>query len=181
MKIKIKLAVVILILASASAATAQSSPIKVRVLPESNAESQQVADRLSGQIGSSSRYALVTEYESILLSVDCLPNKTAYGEQFGVTCDSDITYWPVSGVPLYATLNGDLAAAHNESDAAQYLFDEFVGETSDEKLNQAAVTFKKYLNLTIASYPKGVANLHQSSKVRNARLDATAKNPHKGI
>jgi hypothetical protein len=178
---KIRLAVAILALASSSTAMAQSKPIKVKVLPVADAESQEVADRLSGQIGSSSRYALVTEKDSetVLLGLNCLPNTMLNGQQIGVTCDSEITYWPVSTVPLSVPLTGYLAAASNESDVAQRLFDDFVEETSDEKLNQKAAVFKKELNSIIAAYPKGVASLHQSSKFRNtrARLAATAKNP----
>lgn len=164
---KIKLAVVILALSSAPIAVAQTTPIKVLVSAESNAESQHVADRLSGQIGSSSRYALVTESgsENILLGVDCLSN-TVGDRQIGVSCYTDVTYWPVPGVTLYWDLAGYLAEAGNESDVAQSLFDVFVEQTSDEKLNQAAVTFKKKLNSAIATYPKGVASLHQKKKSR---------------
>jgi hypothetical protein len=177
---KIKLAVAILVLASASTATAQSSPIKILVGAEANPESQHVADRLSGQIGSASRYALVTESgsENILLSVDCLSN--VVGERrIGLTCDTVITYWPVPGVFLYWDLTGSLAEAENESDVSQSLFDAFVKETSDERLSQATATFKERLNSAISAYPKGVASLHPSIQLRNTRatLAVTTKNP----
>lgn len=180
---KIKLAVAILALASASAAVAQSQPIRVKVTPEPSEASQHIADR-SGQLGSSSRYALVTESssEDILLGVDCLSNMTLSGQQIGVACDMTITYWPVPGVGLNTDLTGALAVG-SELEAAQNLFDSFVEETSDEKLNQAVATFKKYLNAAIALYPKGVASLHQPSKFTDtrAKLVATTKNRRKGI
>jgi hypothetical protein len=81
-KMKIKFAVAILAMAFSSAAMAQSKPIKVQVRGESDAESQQIVDRLSGQIGSSSRYALVTDLsETILLKITCLPNAMRNGQQ----------------------------------------------------------------------------------------------------
>lgn len=67
----ILLAVAILM---ASSAFAQSKPLKVMVVPEDNAESRPSGDGLAGQIGSSSRYALVTKAgdTEILLYVSCL-------------------------------------------------------------------------------------------------------------
>lgn len=179
-KMRIKLAAAILALAFGSTTMAQTNPIKVRVVAEPNAESQSAADRLSGQIGSSSRYALVTNTtEDVLLSVDCVPATTAEGQQMGVACDTRLSYWPLSGVPLFSDLVGGLADG-DESFVTRYLFDAFVEETSDEKLSQDKARFVKDLNLTIAAYPKGVASLHQSSKARNirAKLDATIKNPN---
>ena len=49
-----------------------------------------------------------------------------------------------------------MIAVGDESAVAENLFDEFVQETSDEKLAEAAKNFKFYLNLAIASFPHGV-------------------------
>jgi hypothetical protein len=154
---KTKLAVAVLTLAFASAAMAQSKPITVRVVGEPDKTSQQMANRLMGQIGSSNRYALVTEnedLESILLGVECV--RDVIGQtQVGISCDINMSYWPVRDVALSANLTGGMATG-DESSVAQNLFDDFVEATSDEKLSQAASRFRQSLNVAIKLHPNGV-------------------------
>jgi hypothetical protein len=86
---------------------AQSHPIGVQVVAgNSDPVSQEIADRLSGKIGSSSRYALVSGATAvILLSADCLPN-IVNGRQIGIVCESRMDFWPIGAVPLSCTLAG---------------------------------------------------------------------------
>jgi hypothetical protein len=122
----ILLAVAILM---ASSVFAQSKPVKVRVVPQDNAESRSIADGLAGQIGSSLRYALVTKTgeADILLAVSCL--QISSGRQISVGDDS-LQYWPVAGM---GNLSGDLVIG-NESKVIQELFNAFVEVTSDEAI-----------------------------------------------
>ena len=154
---KIRLAVAVLALAFASAVMAQNQPVKIRVISEPNAPSSEMADRLKGRIGSSSRYALVTVAgsESINLYVQCLSNTTESGRNLGIVCHAEITYWPVSDVTLSTDLTGSMATGE-ETYVAQSLYDSFVQQTSDEKLNLAATYFKQYLNTAIKLHPNGV-------------------------
>lgn len=147
------LAVAILV---AVPAFAQNRSIKVSVMGESSDPvSQGIADRLSGKIGASSRYALVSGTSVVLLlSVDCLPS-IVNGRQVGVVCNSTVDYWPLDGIPLSCSLPGYLVEG-DESDAAEHLFDSFVKQTSDEKLAAATKLFKGYLNVAIRSFPNGV-------------------------
>jgi hypothetical protein len=135
---------------------AQSHPIGVEVTAgNADPTSQEVADRLSGKIGASSRYALVSGTSVVLLlSVDCLPS-IVNGRQVGVVCNSTVDYWPLDGIPLSCSLPGYLVEG-DESDAAEHLFDSFVKQTSDEKLAAATKLFKGYLNVAIRSFPNGV-------------------------
>lgn len=154
---RIRFTLAVLALAFASAVMAQNQPVKIQVMSSSDAPSQEMADRLKGHIGSSSRYALVTVAgsESIALYVDCLSDTTNDGRNLGITCHIEIKYWPVEDVALAADLDGSMAAG-DETYVAQTLYDSFVQETSDEKLNQAATDFKKYLNTAIRRHPNGV-------------------------
>jgi hypothetical protein len=135
---------------------AQSQPIRVMVTAGANQESRDVADRLSGRLGISSRYALVsTGATQVLLAVSCLRNVSIDGRKLGVTCYFDLSYWPVDGVALFTALPGTIAEG-DELYVTEGLFDDFVKETSDEKLAKAANTFKTFLNLAIAKFPHGV-------------------------
>jgi hypothetical protein len=134
---------------------AQSHPVKVPVMAgNSGQESHEVADKLAGKIGSSSRYALVTADMDILILVDCLAN-TAGERPTGVTCYTSLSYWPVPGVSLYDGLLGTIATG-SESEVADHLFNGFVQQTSDQKLAESAKDFKRHLNLAIAGFPHGV-------------------------
>jgi hypothetical protein len=133
----------------------QGQSVKVTVMAgNSGQESHEIADKLAGKIGSSSRYALVTADMDILILVDCLAN-TAGERPTGVTCDTSLSYWPVPGVSLYDGLLATIATG-SESEVADHLFSGFVQQTSDEKLAEAAKNFKRHLNLAIAAFPHGV-------------------------
>jgi hypothetical protein len=135
---------------------AQSQPVKVTVMAGNGAqESHELADKLAGRIGSSSRYALVTaDSADILILVDCLSN-TVGERAAGVTCNTSLSYWPVSGVSLYAGLPQTLATG-DESRVADDLFNAFVRQSSDDKLAEAAKNFIRNLNSAIARFPHGV-------------------------
>ena len=135
---------------------AQNHPVHVMVTPANNAPvSHEISDRLAGRIGASSRYALTSAASAeIMLSVECAPNSVG-DRQIGVTCGSSIAYWPVEGVLLSTELAGMIAVGA-ESAVAESLFDDFVQDTSDEKLAEAAKNFKHYLNSAIARFPHGV-------------------------
>ena len=137
---------------------AQSHPIQVTIVSIDNTQtSQTMANMLTGRIGASSRYSLVSAAAfdtDILLGVGCLPNIVA-GKQVGVTCDTELSYWPVDGVALSCVLEGNLAVG-SESEVAEMLFDEFIRVTSNEALAKAAKEFKHNLNLAIARFPHGV-------------------------
>ncbi len=156
---RIRFVVVVLVVAFGSAVMGQNQPIKIRVIgePNANASSSEMADRLKGHVGSSSRYALVTVAgsESIDLYVQCLFNTTERGQNLGIICHAEITYWPVSDVALTTDLTGSMATGE-EAYVAQSLYDSFVQATSDEKLNLAASDFKRYLNTAIKRHPNGI-------------------------
>jgi hypothetical protein len=135
---------------------AQSHAIGVQVVPgNSDPVSQEIADRLSGKIGSSARYSLVSGASAvILLSADCLPN-IVNERQIGIVCQSSLDFWPIDGVPLSTNLAGFIVEG-DESYVAERLFDSFVKNTSDEKLAAARKLFKESLNVAIAMFPHGV-------------------------
>jgi hypothetical protein len=137
-------------------AVTQGQSVKVTVMAgNSGRESHEIADKLAGKIGSSSRYALVTaDSADILILVDCLSN-TVGERAAGVTCNTSLSYWPVSGVSLYAGLPQTLATG-DESRVADDLFNAFVRQSSDDKLAEAAKNFIRNLNSAIARFPHGV-------------------------
>jgi hypothetical protein len=146
-----------LVLFLASVAQAQSKAVKVLVVA-SNPESKEVSDRLAGLIGSSSRYALVSNAVAdvdVIVGVSCLSSEVA-GQKVGVVCHSDMSYLLIQDVPFDTRLT-DTIATGNESYVAQSLFDNFVQETSDEKLSEKASDFKSRLNVVISRYPHGIS------------------------
>jgi hypothetical protein len=117
--------------------------------------SQKVSDMLTRRIGASSRYALVSLADAdILMIVDCLPNIVG-GQQVGIACDTHTSYYPVDSVLLSYDLARHMAVG-GASEVVEALFDSFIRETSDEKLAEAAKSFKRYLNSAIANFPHGV-------------------------
>ena len=153
---KIFLAVVVLMLVSAVGATSQSHPVTVSVVPSNTmALSQDIATRLAGRIGATSRYALVTHTAAdILVMVECLP-AVVNGKQVAIICNTALSYFPIHGTGLDTQLDGMLVAS-DEAHVVQSLFDAFVQDTSDEILSTQAAEFKKNLNAVIARNPNGV-------------------------
>jgi hypothetical protein len=153
-----KILPVVVVLLAASAIFAQSKPVKVLVEGgNEQAVSREVAEKLAAKIGSTSRYALVTNETSVEVLVDvyCLPIMVE-GQQAGVACSTTILYWPLSDVGLEASCVGMMSTHYSESEVAESLFDSFVRHTSDEKLSALATKFKNSLNIAIRNYPKGV-------------------------
>jgi hypothetical protein len=131
-------------------------PVRVDVEEgNNNATTKEVTNRLIGQIGSSSRYALLTDTAAdVLVLVECLP-VTVREQRIGVACHTELMFYSVSGVGIATDLTGYMGTGA-ELDVAQDLFDSFVKQTSDEKLSVAAMDFKRRLNLAIQAFPKGV-------------------------
>jgi hypothetical protein len=151
----ILLAVAILIAVPAN--YAQTKPIKVSVLSGTDDPAdKEVADKIAAKIGSTSRYALVSNgapMTALLIEVSCLTNTS---QKMGSTCDTEILYWPMADVALSVDCPGSMVTGLSESDIAQALFESFVRATTDEKLEVKAAAFKLSLNYAIRNHPKGV-------------------------
>lgn len=141
---------------TASSAFAQSKPIKVQVSTEDDLITRDIADGLSAQIGSSLRYALVTEAgadTSILVSVNCL-SVPANDPRAVIVCNVSMEYWPLE-TALSTELEGEMVSG-SESQVIQKAFNFFVKYTTDEFLMAEAKRFKEHLNHAIRNYPNGV-------------------------
>ena len=156
---KTAIAVIALALLSAVGVSAQTRQIKVHILPgNSNAASQDMANRLAGLVGASARYSLATSMADILIFADCMPLQYTNGQQFAVACHTSISYTPFlsKGVVLDTPLDGDMSASPAPSEVALDLFNNFVKNSSDEILDAQAAAFKSFLNAAIKYNPQGV-------------------------
>jgi hypothetical protein len=119
-----------------------------------------MADRLAGQIGASSRYALVppmTAGTDVEVYVSCLDANDQYGAHLGVVCMTEFNYqpWLNQGVALSVGIDGRMSEG-SESDVAQHLFDNFAQQTSDDNLAKAAAENLPLVNLAIKEHPEGL-------------------------
>jgi hypothetical protein len=138
-----------------SAVFAQSSPIRVKLVVSDNPESREVADALAGKIGSTSRYALVTTNDDVLINVGCQPIQRTDGRPIGTACTTTFNYWAVQTIAIPWFIGSTLTTGP-ASETAAVMFNQFVQDSSDENLKKARDTFKSAINVAIFAFPKGV-------------------------
>jgi hypothetical protein len=110
---------------------AQARIVKVSVVPEDNAESKFMGEMLTGKLGSTLRYAVVSEpSEEVIVSVTCLSTSVEYE-----ACSIDPTYFPPGFYGLSIDLGGNMAVGKPDY-VAQSLFDGLVAASTDEKLDK---------------------------------------------
>src|SRR6266446_3164417 len=84
-----------------------TAEIAVQVVPGTGEDSQAVADKFKGRVGSSARYSLVTHDSVILVSISCLATRAG-----GVACYFLPSYFPGNG---WTTLKAGMAIGTRNS------------------------------------------------------------------
>ena len=152
------IAVIVLALFSAIGTVAQTAPVKVFVFSEPNTESQEIAARLAGKIGSTSRYALRSTGVGARLMVDvaCL-NVVINGSKTGIVCHSSYTDYPWNSqnISLSVDIDGHMVAGSDDY-VVDMLFNDFIKNTSDENLTKWEDINKSFINIMIALNPNGI-------------------------
>jgi hypothetical protein len=154
-------AIVLAVLFSAGFASAQLHPLKIFVSTNDNAnsESRDAVSRLSGRIGASNRYALVSNMTdaSVVVYVLCLEFSTRNSGHVGIACSIGYTYYPWKNQGAYVSvpIDGSLDVGR-EMDVTESQFDDFIRSTSDENLAKVKAANLVFINLTILGHPEGL-------------------------
>jgi hypothetical protein len=121
--------VVAVMIGGAGAARAQVH--KVLVLGDD--EAAPVADGLKAKIKASGRYAVTDKLAEAELTAEL----TCYKIKVGVVCALSIIYFPAKVSPLTSHLGAYLISDPDAASAAGHGFEIFVGNTGDERLQNA--------------------------------------------
>jgi hypothetical protein len=120
----------------------QSNPtLTVHVFSE-NEESKRITQAVSARIGSTTRYTIAYLFAQLSVDIMCFTMEKivvspATQGMDGYVCFYSIQYQPTQLQPFHSVLGLDTLFAGKFAEVVEEIFDNFVSETSDERLKKA--------------------------------------------
>ena len=116
------------------------SNLEVHVISETE-DSARVAKAVSARIDSTARYTIVDSKSLLLLDIMCfdIEKIISHASQGmdGYVCFHSVTYRPAQLAPFDSVLGTQKIIAGKFAEVVEHIFNRFVSETSDEKLELA--------------------------------------------
>ncbi len=120
-------------------------------IEDSTGDTEMVESALAGKIGATERYALTTADKSELdIHLTCIKLKNIEG----YVCDTVVFAFGPMGIPSYLGKASMLVTSSTAQRAAEMLFNNFVGATTDEAIEAAETFTTKQVSNIVLAYEK---------------------------